>query len=355
MPWGVVRERADGPVLPAVRLGDDAVLLARTAIAGDDPVIRRALEAPDLNALIELGPAVWRELRGRLTRDAVRSDARVPLADCEVLLPIHVTDYADFYASLEHATNFGRIFRPGAAPVRENWHHIPVAYHGRASTVIVSGTPVRRPHGPVGPGALTRTGQLDLECELGYVCGPSATGPIPIDRAEEHIFGVVLVNDWSARDVQRFEYDPLGPFLSKSFATSMSAWITPLDAFGGARVRPREQDPRPASYLRAREPWLLDVALEIEINGEVVSRPDAAELYWTPAQMLAHLTVNGAKLTAGDLFATGTVSNFGHGRQGSLAELFAGKRWLADGDEVVLRGRAGDVELGDVRGRVAAD
>jgi len=355
MPWGVVRKRGADSGLPAVRLGDDALVLARADIAGDDPDVRRALQAPDLNALIELGPAVWRALRARLAQGRFPLEAYVPLVDCDTLLPIRVTDYVDFYASLEHATNFGRIYRPGAAPVHENWHHIPVAYHGRASTVMVSGSPLRRPHGPVGPGALVRTGGLDCECELGYVCGPSATGPIAIDRAEEHIFGVVLVNDWSARDVQRFEYEPLGPFLGKSFATSMSAWITPLDALGPARVTPREQDPRPATYLRAREPWLLDVALQIELNGEVVSRPAAAELYWTPAQMLAHLTVNGAKLTAGDLFATGTVSNFGHGRQGSLAELYRGERWLADGDEVVLRGRAGDVELGEVRGRVIAD
>jgi fumarylacetoacetase len=268
------------------------------------------------------------------------------------VLPVRIVDYADFYASLEHATNFGRIFRPGSPPVRENWHHIPVAYHGRASTVVVSGTPVRRPRGPVGPGALTRTGQLDLECELGYVCGPSATGPIAIDDAADHLFGVVLVNDWSARDIQRFEYEPLGPFLGKSFATSMSAWITPLDTLAHARVAPREQEPPPAPYLRAREPWALDVALEIELNGEVVSRPPSAQLYWTPAQMLAHLTVNGARLSAGDLFASGTISGLGHGSQGSLAELYGGRRWLADGDEVVLRGRAGDVELGEVRGRV---
>ena len=355
MAWGVVRERPGGPGLPAVRLGDHALVLARAGIAGDDPDVRHALQAPDLNALIELGPAVWRELRARLAQGTFPSDAHVALADCETLLPVRVTDYVDFYASLEHATNFGRIFRPGAAPVHENWHHIPVAYHGRASTLMVSGTPLRRPYGPIGPGARARTGALDVECELGYVCGPSATGPIAIDRAEEHIFGVVLVNDWSARDVQRFEYEPLGPFLGKSFATSMSAWITPLDALEQARVRPREQDPRPATYLRARDPWLLDVALEIELNGEVVSRPAAAAgLYWTPAQMLAHLTVNGAKLTAGDLFASGTISNFGHGRQGSLAELYGGERWLADGDEVVLRGRAGDVELGEVQGRVLA-
>ncbi len=162
----------------------------------------------------------------------------------------------------------------------------------------------------------------------------------------------MLVNDWSARDVQRFEYEPLGPFLGKSFATTMSAWITPLDALAHARVAPRVQEPPPAPYLRAADPWLLDIALEVELNGEVVSRPPAAGLYWTPAQMLAHLTVNGARISAGDLFATGTISGHGHGTQGSLAELFAGKRWLADGDEVVLRGRAGGVELGEVRGRV---
>jgi len=346
--WGVVRVGGGDPQ-PALRDGDE-VLLARELVLGPD--LRSALGAPDLNDVIELGPHVWAAVV-HAARDAP-SRRRVPLAEITPVLPVRVTDYVDFYASLEHATNFGRIYRPGSPPVRENWHHIPVAYHGRASTVIVSGSPLRRPHGPVGPGVRVRTGQLDLECELGYVCGPSAGGPIDIDRADEHIFGVVLVNDWSARDVQRFEYEPLGPFLGKSFATSMSAWITPLDALAGARVAPREQAPRPASYLRARQPWLLDIALQIELNGEVVSRPDASELYWTPAQMLAHLTVNGAKLTAGDLFATGTVSNFGPGRQGSLAELYGGKRWLHDGDEVVLRGRAGDVELGEVRGRVLA-
>ncbi|HEY0346094.1 MAG TPA: fumarylacetoacetate hydrolase family protein [Solirubrobacteraceae bacterium] len=344
-----MRPRGGGAPRPALRDGADVVLASELAL-GDDPDLTRAVRAPDLNALIELGPAAWGAVR-EAAADAPAT-ARIALADCEPVLPVRPADYVDFYASLEHATNFGRIFRPGRPPVRENWHHIPVAYHGRASTVLVSGTPVRRPRGPVGPGALVRTGQLDLECELGYVCGPSATGPIAIDDAADHLFGVVLVNDWSARDVQHFEYEPLGPFLGKSFATSMSAWITPLDALAHARVAPRTQEPTPARYLRAREPWALDVALEIELNGEVVSRPPAAQLYWTPAQMLAHLTVNGARLSAGDLFATGTISGVGHGTQGSLAELFAGRRWLADGDEVVLRGRAGDVELGEVRGRV---
>jgi fumarylacetoacetase len=346
--WGVVRVRG-GPPLPALRDGAEVVTADRLEL-GHDPDLARATRASDLNTLIELGPAAWRAVRDAAAE--APPAARVPLADCEAVLPVRVPDFADFYASLEHATNFGRLFRPGRPPVRDNWRHIPVAYHGRASTIFVSGTAVRRPRGPVGPGALARTGQLDLECELGYVCGPSAPGAVAIDDAADHLFGVVLVNDWSARDVQRFEYEPLGPFLGKSFATSMSAWITPLDALAHARVAPRPQAPAPARYLRAREPWALDVTLEIELNGEVVSSPRAAQLYWTPAQMLAHLTVNGAGLRAGDLFATGTISGLGHGTQGSLAELFAGRRWLADGDEVVLRGRAADVELGEVRGRI---
>jgi fumarylacetoacetase len=349
MQWGVVRVRGGDPQ-PALRAGDE-VLLAAELPLGPDPDLRHALDAPTLNALIELGPAAWRAVQDAAA-DAPDA-ARIALEDVTNVLPVRIPDYVDFYASLEHATNFARIFRMGTG-VRDNWRHMPVAYHGRASTVVVSGTEIRRPRGQTAPGELQPTAALDLECEVGYVCGPSATGPISIDRAEEHIFGVVLVNDWSARDVQRYEYEPLGPFLGKSFATSMSAWITPLDALRGARTAPRPQDPPPAPYLTATEPWLLDVALEIELNGEVVSKSNASRLYWTPAQMLAHLTVNGARLSAGDLFATGTVSGSQPGTEGSLAELYAGKRWLADGDEVVLRGRAGTVELAAVRGRVAA-
>ena len=230
---------------------------------------------------------------------------------------------------------------------------MPVGYHGRSSTIVVSGTPVRRPRGQVALGEFAPTRALDLECELGYVCGPSAAGPIDIDRAGEHIFGVVLVNDWSARDLQRVEYEPLGPLLGKSFATSMSAWIVPLDALDAARVAPRPQDPLPPAYLRTSAPWILDVSLEVELDGAVVSRPQARELYWTPAQMLAHLTINGAVLSAGDVFATGTISGAEPGSEGSLAELWRGERWLADGSQVVLRGRAaGGVELGEVRGLV---
>ena len=355
----MVRPPGGADPLPALRHGDDVVVLAPVAaggLLGGDPDLARALRAPDLNALIELGPSTWTEVRDRaselLAAGAVPDDARHPLASCETLRPVAIPDYVDFYASEEHATNWSRMLRPGQPPLADNWRHVPVAYHGRASTVVVSGTPVRRPRGQIAAGELAPTAALDLECEVGFVCGPSAPGPIAVDRAEEHIFGVVLVNDWSARDIQRFESAPLGPFLGKSFATSMSAWITPLDVLADARVEPRVQEPPPAGYLRARAPWALDIALEVELNGEVISRPNASWLYWTPAQMLAHLTVNGAVLTAGDLFATGTVSGSDAGTEGSLGEIGRGERWLADGDEVVLRGRAAGVELGEVRGRV---
>jgi fumarylacetoacetase len=348
------------PVL-ATRLHGDAVLLpllAASGFLGDDEALHKALMAPSLNALIELGPAAWQDLRSRLQDvlpDAAdRSAARVPLGRAAHVLPVRVTDYVDFYASLEHATNFGRIFRPGQPPLPDNWRHLPVGYHGRASTVQVSGLPVRRPRGMVAPDEVVETAALDVECEVGYVCGPTTRGPIAIDDANQHLFGVVLVNDWSARDIQRFEYVPLGPFLGKSFATSMSAWVTPLAALRDARADPRPQDPPPPAHLRATTPWGLDLELEIELNGEVVSRPNARGLYWTPPQMLTHLTSNGATLSAGDLFATGTVSGEEPGTEGSLAEVYGGERWLADGDEVVLRGRAGSIELGEVRGVVTA-
>ena len=352
LPFGVVRV-AGGPPLPALRDGDDALLIGELDLPRH-PGLAEAARAPDLNALIELGASAWEAVQRAANEAApLPAAARVALSDCSPVIPIRVTDFADFYASLEHATNFGRIFRPGAPAVRENWRHMPVGYHGRTSTIVVSGTPIIRPHGQTTPGVLAPTAQLDLECEVGYVGGPSATGPIPIDRAEEHIFGVVLVNDWSARDVQRAEYEPLGPFLGKSFATSISAWITPLQALAAARTPPPPQDPPPAPYLTAQRPWLLDISLEIELNGAVISRPEAAGLYWTPAQMLAHLTVNGAHLSAGDLLATGTISGAQPGSEGSLAERYGGERWLADGDEVVLRGRAGATQLGEVRGRIA--
>ena len=288
-------------------------------------------------------------------------------------LPFEVADYVDFYSSLEHATNVGRMFRPDQEPLLPNWHWLPVGYHGRAGTIVPSGTPIVRPHGQskaadAAEPAFGPSKRLDVELELGFVIGkPSDLGrPVPIDHALEHVAGVVLVNDWSARDIQAWEYQPLGPFLGKSFATSISAEVTPLEALLPYRVPAPPQDPPPLPYLRAGEHLAFDLDLEIGLNGEVISRASARDLYWSVEQQIAHLTSNGASLRVGDLLASGTISGPTRDSWGSLVELTwngsepirlgdgTTRTFLENGDEVVLRGRTpdGKVELGEVRGRI---
>lgn len=231
-----------------------------------------------LNAFLARGPVAWRDTRtliqNKLSTDlSVVEPHLVPLERVTLHLPIEVADYVDFYCSLEHASNLGRMFRPDEEPLKPNWRHLPVGYHGRAGTVVASGTPITRPSGQRGAGVFGPSVKLDIEAELGFVVGaPTALG----DRAgrfADHVFGVTLVNDWSARDIQAWEYVPLGPFLGKSFATSISPWVTPLAALSEARVEGRAQDPEPLGYLRRSEPWGLDLRLEVAVNGEVVSRP----------------------------------------------------------------------------------
>ncbi|MGE5689404.1 MAG: fumarylacetoacetase [Pseudomonadota bacterium] len=314
-----------------------------------------------LNALMGMGRPVWETARMRV-RDLVEGGLgdRHPLAAVRLHLPFAVSDYVDFYSSLEHATAMGRLFRPQGDPLLPNWRWLPIGYHGRAGTVVVSGTPIRRPWGQVKPPsadapAFRPSERLDIELELGFVVGAGSLlgEPVPPARFRDHVFGVVLVNDWSARDVQAWEYQPLGPFLGKSFATSIGAWVTPLDALEPFRVAGPTQDPPPLPYLVADEPWNLDVELEVELNGEVVSRTNARHLYWSMPQQLAHLTVNGASIRTGDLCASGTISGSEPGSEGSLIERWRGERFLADGDEVVLRGLAGGrVALGEVRGTI---
>jgi fumarylacetoacetase len=272
---------------------------------------------------------------------------RIPRAEVELHLPFEVADYVDFYSSLHHATNMGRLLRPDSEPLLPNWRWLPIGYHGRAGTVVVSGMDVRRPSGQRGGPDFGPSTRLDIELELGFVIGrPSRLGePVPVGRALEHVFGAVLINDWSARDIQAWEYQPLGPFLGKSFATSISATVTPLDLL--TRVPLPSQDPEPLDYLRT-EPFGFDIPLEVELNGEVVSRTNARHLYWSVEQQIAHLTSNGASLRTGDLLATGTISGPDPGSEGSFFELWRGERFLEDGDEVVLRGTG----LGEVRGRV---
>jgi len=284
----------------------------------------------------------------------------VPMGGARLHLPFAVADYVDFYASRNHAENVGRIFRPGQPPLPRNWLHMPLGYHGRAGSVVISGTPVARPNGQRRePGndepSFGPCLRLDFEAEVGFVAGvPSRHGEsVPVADFERHVFGACLVNDWSARDIQSFETVPLGPFLGKAFATSVSPWVVPLDALGAARVAPPPRDLLPPPYLRdGPDPWGLDLSLEVRINGCLVSRPPFATMYWTPAQMLAHLTCGGAPVRTGDLFASGTVSGPGRDQLGCLLELTrdgaepialadGGRRaFLEDGDEVVISATA---------------
>lgn len=352
LPYGVFSVGGGAP-RTGVRLDDSVVDLA--ALTG-----RAELGEPSLNAFLAQGPDTWRAVREEVRAGVADADA-VPLDEVTLHLPFEVADYVDFYASEHHASNVGRIFRPDGEPLLPNWKHLPVGYHGRAGTVVVSGTPVVRPTGQRGAGDLGPTRRLDIEAELGFVVGvPSTLGrPVPHDAFGDHVFGVVGLNDWSARDVQGWEYVPLGPFLGKSFATSVSAWVTPLAALDAAWCDVPAQDPTPLPHLLpgTGRPRGLDIAVEVEVDGEVVSRPPYRTTYWAPAQMLAHLTSNGASLRTGDLFASGTISGPEPDQRGSLLELWWGERFLDDGAEVVLRYTApsttgGRLSLGEVRGRV---
>jgi fumarylacetoacetase len=384
LPYGSFLSRDDRRPRVGVAVGDRVLDLGAAA---DRLLPKHAalFDDGDLDRLLASGPGIWGEVRSAVTAwliDTGVRDVVEPLLhhvdDVTLRLPFTVADYVDFYASEHHATNVGRMFRPDTDPLTPNWKHLPIGYHGRAGTVVVSGTPVVRPHGQRrtadGDIALGPTGRLDLEAEVGFVVGTGSTLGRPVPRAAfaDHVFGVCLVNDWSARDVQAFEYVPLGPFLGKSFATSVSPWVVPLAALSAARVQPPPRDPRPLAYLddtEDGEPWGLDLALQVRLNGHLISSPPFRTTYWTAAQQLAHLTVNGASLRSGDLFASGTVSGPERDQRGSLLELSWGgeeplelpdgsrRTFLEDGDEVVVTATAPGpggttVGFGEVRGVV---
>jgi fumarylacetoacetase len=363
----------------------DLVLDAGAAARAADLAPERAAElaAPSLNDLMAGGPAAWREVRRWLT-DLLSDEANravvEPLLherdDVTLHLPIQVADYVDFYSSEHHATNVGRIFRPEAHPLTPNWKHLPIGYHGRSGTIVVSGTPVRRPWGQRKAAAdpapiFAPSGRLDAEVEVGFVVGVGTElgDSVSTGAFADHVFGVCLLNDWSARDIQAFESVPLGPFLGKSFATSLSPWIVPLAALGSARCPPPPRDVPLQAYLEETEPWGLDLRLELECNGTVVSRPPFASMYWTGAQQLAHMTVNGASLRTGDVFASGTVSGPSAGERGSFLELSwngqepltlmdgTQRSFLEDGDVVKIRAtapgpRGAVIGFGEVTGRI---
>jgi fumarylacetoacetase len=361
--FGVFSTDGDAPRV-GFRVGHGVLDLAAHGLGG-------VFGASTLNPFLALGRSSWEDTIARIDELVSGGAELVPLEDVDVGLPFTVADYVDFYSSLEHATNLGRMFRPGTEPLLPNWRHLPVGYHGRAGTVVVSGTPIVRPCGQMkAPGdEVPRFGpsaRLDIELVLGFVVGVGSRlgEPVSASAFRDHVFGVVLVNDWSARDIQAWEYQPLGPFLGKSFATSVGAWVTPLALLEERFVPGPAQDPEPLPYLWVDGSWALDVELEVELGGTVLSRTNARGLYWSMPQQLAHATVNGASVATGDLFASGTISGAEHGSEGSLIELSRNgqhavgladgstRTFLEDGDEVVLRGRAGELELAEVRGTI---
>lgn len=386
LPYGIGVPSGAGAPRPVVAIGEYALCLATLAdrglLDGTTPDPGADFSAATLNPFMARGRASWQAVRTRLTEllsDPTAADrvgpALHPIGDLR--MPFAVGDYVDFYSSLDHATNLGRLFRPDADPLLPNWRELPVGYHGRAGTVVVSGTPIVRPCGQrkapteerptYGPSL-----RLDIEAELGFVVGvPSQLGcPVSTKDFAEHVFGVVVVNDWSARDIQAWEYQPLGPFLGKSFATSISPWVVTLDALEAARVPAPAQEPAPLDYLRVEGDWGLDIALSVELNGEVISRPPFAGMYWTMPQQLAHATVNGAALRTGDLFASGTISGPQPDQRGSFIELSWGGRepisladgstrtFLEDGDTVTLTASApagsGRLGFGETAGTIQA-
>jgi fumarylacetoacetase len=385
-----------------VAIGTRILDLYALAEAGlvDGVCSREPLQAQSLNPFLAAGPAVWKKVRlhiAALLRGDERGDPRlrerntepffVEQAGAEMVVPMEIGDYVDFYSSLEHATNLGKILRPNSEPLLPNWRHMPIAYHGRASTVVIDGTPIIRPSGQRKPaGADTPlfgpTQRLDIELEVGFVTGPGNQlgHAIRASAAREHIFGLVLVNDWSARDIQAWEYQPLGPFLGKSFATTISPWIVTLDALEPFRASGPLQSPAPLPYLQAGDRAAYDIKLEINLSSAAmraagvapvtVARTNYRELYWNMAQQLAHVTVNGTQIRPGDLYASGTISGSTPDSLGSFIELTWNatqpinlpggevRGFLQDGDEVTLRGwcEQGDFRMGfgSARGKIVA-
>lgn len=393
LPFGIFRPRSDSPRI-GVAIGDyilDLSVLARRGLIPGAP--HDVFAQPSLNALAALGPNTWRMVRTRvstllrhdapLLRDdlALRQAALVPKGKASMELPFHIPSYTDFYSSENHAANVGRLFRDKDNPLLPNWKHLPVGYHGRASTVVPSGVPIRRPLGQISPGPnlppqFGASRKLDFELEMGFFLGSGNTHgtPIPVDEAPSYIFGVVLLNDWSARDHQSWEYVPLGPFLSKSFATSISPWVVSLDALLPFRKILPAQSPTPLPYLSEKDHFSYDIHLEVTLKTpkmaepEVICRTNMQELYWSMAQQLAHHTINGCRMEIGDLLGTGTISGPDRQAWGSLLELtFNGKEpltlssgesrsFLEDGDEITLRGfcqgESYRIGLGSVSGKV---
>lgn len=397
LPYGVFRPLKGGLPRIGVAIGNYVLDLSVLDTAGcfDQIAVsgKNIFSQPSLNALMSFSRPVWKELRATIGRlldaeeptlrdnEELRPTAIYFQNEVEMLLPAEIRDYTDFYASKDHATNVGIMFRGKENALMPNWLHLPVGYHGRASSVVISGSDVRRPQGQMKPPdsaapIFGSSHQLDFELEMGCLIGTGNKQglPVSVEEAEDYIFGLVLVNDWSARDIQSWEYQPLGPFLAKNFATSISPWVVPLEALEPFRVPAPKQDPEPLPYLRQNSPGSFNIKLEVYLQCESMKRPDRISvsnfryLYWTMAQQIAHHTISGCNLRPGDLLASGTISGPEKESRGSMLELtWRGSEplrmdngdervWLEDGDCLTLTGWCqGDgyrVGFGEVTGRV---
>ncbi|WP_263354678.1 fumarylacetoacetase [Acidicapsa acidisoli] len=384
LPYGTVRHRER--TFLAIAIGDRILNLQACACDGlfsslSEPILR-ACGAELLNPLMSLGRESWSALRSRVTEllDANRSDEEmrdrvarclIPMQDAEMILPAQIGDYTDFYASIHHATRVGKLFRPDN-PLLPNYKYVPIGYHGRASSIVTSGTEIQRPSGQIknadAEPLYAASQALDYELEIGAFIGVGNRlgQPIAIAQAEEHVFGLCLVNDWSARDLQSWEYQPLGPFLAKSFATTISPWIVPMEALAPYRVPAvtrASSDPTPLPYLSSSiaEKDGIELTLEVLLQSRrmreaklapaLVSQGNLRDLYWTIRQLVTHHASNGCNLRPGDLLATGTVSGLHEGSEGCLLEMKhrseplhlpngEKRRFLEDGDRVILRAYA---------------
>lgn len=389
LPYGVFSVD-DGPLHCGVAIGDrivDATGLEAAGLLRADPDAD-VLDAPVWNDFFELGNAAWSAYRLALTAmlaedaDETTQDAittySVPMRDATLHMPFRVAEYTDFYSGRHHAFNVGSMFRDPANALPPNWLHMPIGYNGRASSVVVSGTDIRRPWGQLKSADYDRPAFLpsrrfDFELEIGAIVGTPSNGPISVDQADANIFGYVLLNDWSARDIQAWEYQPLGPFQAKATATSISPWIVTKDALDAFRVPTPEREFELLDHLKDTGPMLYDIALEAALIPEggqetTLSRTNYREMYYSAAQQLAHHSTSGCPMTAGDLLGSGTISGPTKSERGSLLELSWGgkepialsdgtvRSFLEDGDTLTLRGAAiGDgyrVGFGEARGKI---
>ncbi|CAF0754411.1 unnamed protein product [Brachionus calyciflorus] len=380
LPYGVFSTSDNANHRIGVAIGDFVLDLSKVAHLFDGPLMKNnqhVLQQTTLNQFMSLGHLVWKEARLRLKellsedcpilRDnsELRQQAFLERSKCIMHLPAQIGDYTDFYSSRQHATNVGIMFRGKENALMPNWLHLPVGYHGRASSVVISGTPVRRPVGQMQPDdtkppVFGPCKLLDFELEMAFFVGPGNElgQPIPIEKAHEHIFGMVIMNDWSARDIQKWEYVPLGPFTAKNFATTISPWVVPMEALMPFVLKGEEQNPKPFSYLQHDDPYTFDVNLEVNLKiselqeERTISRSNFKYMYWTPKQQLAHHTITGCNARPGDLLASGTISGETKDSYGSLLEItWRGKEpilfdsegkvkrvFLQDGDTITMKG-----------------